>query len=258
MLDNILNKKNTYDTHVNPKGERGTIYRNRAARHRNHWWQKQNNHRRKTRKQQQQPTQRNNSHTPGGWKEYLEETKTKYEITGTTNGEEVNKTNPKGKILETFKTRIEKEGETKSEVKYLLEGNQGWTPGQPKRYMLQLGRTQASTIFKARTRMLQVKNNYKKAYKNLTCRACQKENETQVHVLTACPVIHNNPNNKIDKCELFSEKTEDLKLTYQKLTTIMRKLELCSSWNKSVERPGTSGYTHVVVVVDSRLWSHLW
>ena len=107
-----------------------------------------------------------NSHTPGWWKEYLEETKTKYEITGTTNGEGTNKTNPKGKILETFKTRIEKEGESKSKIKYLLEGNQWWTPGQPKRYMLQLGRTQASTIFKARTRMLQVKNNYKNAHNN--------------------------------------------------------------------------------------------
>ena len=171
-----------------------------------------------------------NSHTPRGWKEYLEETKTKYEITGTTNREGTDKTNPKGKILKTFKTRIEKEGESKSKVKYLLEGNQGWTPGQPKRYMLQLGRTQASTIFKACTKMLQVKNNYKNAHKNLTCRACQKENETQEHVLTACP--------------------PDLKLTYHKLTTIMKELELCSSWNKSVERPGTSGYTHVVVVVD--------
>ena len=117
--------------------------------------------------------------------------------------------------------------------------------------MLQLGRTQASTIFKARTRMLQVKNNYKNAHKNLTCRACQKENETQEHVLTACPVIHNNPNNKIEKYELFSENPEDLKLTYHKLTTIMRKLELCSSWNKSVEQPGTSGYTHAVAVADS-------
>ena len=48
-----------------------------------------------------------NSHTPGGWKKYLEETKTKYEKTENTNGEATIKTNPKGKILETFKTRIE-------------------------------------------------------------------------------------------------------------------------------------------------------
>ena len=122
-------------------------------------------------------------------------------------------------------------------------------PVAAERYMLQLGRTRASTIFKARTRMLQVKNNYKNAHKNLSCRACQKDNETQEHVLTACPVIHNNPNNKIEKYELFSKNPDDQKLTYQKLTTIMMKLNLCSSWNKSVERPGTSGYTHVVVVV---------
>ena len=58
--------------------------------------------------------------------------------------------------------------------------------------------------------MLQVKYNYKNAHKNLTCRACQKENETQEHVLTACPVIHNNPNNIIEKYELFSKNLEDL------------------------------------------------
>ena len=43
--------------------------------------------------------------------------------------------------------------------------------------------------------MLHVKNNYKNAYKDLTCRACQKENETQEHVLATCPAIHNDTTN---------------------------------------------------------------
>ena len=86
--------------------------------------------------------------------------------------------NPKGKILDAFKTRIKKEGENKSKIN-LLEGNEGWTLDQQKCYMLQLGRTQASTISKAHTRMLHVKNNYKNDNKDLTCRAYQKENETQ-------------------------------------------------------------------------------
>ena len=73
--------------------------------------------------------------------------------------------------------------------------------------------------------MLHVKNNYKNAYKDLTCRACQKENETQEHVLATCPAIHNDTTNKIEKYELFSENPEDLKLIYQKLTTTMEKLE---------------------------------
>ena len=53
----------------------------------------------------------------------------------------------------------------------------------------------------------------------------------------------------IEKYELFSENPEDLKLIYQKLTTAMEKLEMCSSWNKPAERPGKPGYTHVVVVI---------
>ena len=60
---------------------------------------------------------------------------------------------------------------------------------------------------------------------NLTCGECQKESETQKHVLATCPAIHNDTTNKIEKYELFSENPEDLKLIYQKLTTTMEKLE---------------------------------
>ena len=38
--------------------------------------------------------------------------------------------------------------------------------------------------------MLPVKDNYKNANKNLACRACQREVETQEHVLAVCPSIH--------------------------------------------------------------------
>ena len=61
------------------------------------------------------------------------------------------------KITATFKRITERNGENKSKINYLLEGNEGWTPGQPKSYMPRLGKTQASTIFKARTIMLHVK-----------------------------------------------------------------------------------------------------
>ena len=98
-----------------------------------------------------------NQCTPGGWNEYLEETKIKYDITENTTEDEANNTSSKENILKAFKTRIEKEGGgDKSKINYFLEGHQG-----RKRYMLQLGRMQASTILKARTRMLHVKINYK-------------------------------------------------------------------------------------------------
>ena len=77
----------------------------------------------------------------------------------------------------------------------------------------------------------------------------RKRFETQGHVLAACTAIHNDAINEIEKYELFSENPEDLKLIYQKLTTTMETLEMCSSGNKSVEQPGISGYTVVVVMV---------
>ena len=57
-----------------------------------------------------------NTH-PEGWKEYLEDTKIKYDINENTDEDEANNTSPKEKILKAFKSRIEKEGENKSKIK---------------------------------------------------------------------------------------------------------------------------------------------
>ena len=104
---------------------------------------------------------------------------------------------------------MERNGENKAKIKYLLKGTEGWTPGQPKWYVLHFGRTQASTIFKARTRRLDAKNNYKNAYTNITCIACQKETETQEHILVACPAIHKDNTTTIEKYEIFKENTKN-------------------------------------------------
>ena len=106
--------------------------------------------------------------------------------------------------------------ENKSKSNYLLEGTEGWTPGQPKSDMLHLGRTQASTIFKAQTRILHVQNDYKNAYKNLACRACQKGTETQEHVLAACPAIHKDNTTTVEKYEIFMENHKELAKTAKK------------------------------------------
>ena len=50
--------------------------------------------------------------------------------------------------------------------------------------------------------MLPIKNNYRTKYKDLICRGCKAENETQQHVLQTCKEIHKNnktKNNLIDK-----------------------------------------------------------
>jgi hypothetical protein len=57
------------------------------------------------------------------------------------------------------------------------------TPGKRPTYLSTLNRFQASHIFKARTRMIPVKNNFRNQYKDMLCRGCKAEIETQDHVL---------------------------------------------------------------------------
>ncbi len=78
--------------------------------------------------------------------------------------------------------------------------------------MNELTRNQASTIFQARTRMLKVKENYKKKYGNdLICRACGLKTENQLHVLKECQVLHQNDTNKITEADIFTENPKKLK-----------------------------------------------
>ncbi len=62
------------------------------------------------------------------------------------------------KIMKYFKKTIEKEGKDKSKVQYLPE----WKPGGRLEYMNKLTRNQVSIVFQARTRIIMVKENYKK------------------------------------------------------------------------------------------------
>ena len=73
--------------------------------------------------------------------------------------------------------------------------------------------------------MLHVKNNYKNAYKNLACRACQKETETQEHVLAACPAIHKDNTTTVEKYEIFMENHKELAKTAEKIAAVIKKLE---------------------------------
>ena len=80
--------------------------------------------------------------------------------------------------------------ENKHKIAYFLERKGHWQPEKPADYMHKLTRKQASTIFKARTRMMKVKGNYRKGYSEHMCRACKSEEETQQHVLNECVAIH--------------------------------------------------------------------
>ena len=105
-----------------------------------------------------------------------------------------------------------------------MEGKGEWEPEKTAYYMKKMTRKQASIIFKTRTRMIKVKGNYKNGHRDLKCRKCKTEVETQQHVLEECPIIHSNDAIKVPKHLLFTEDTGTLKQTAQKINMIMEKL----------------------------------
>ena len=130
------------------------------------------------------------------------------------------------KIQSTMINTLSKDGESKSKVQHLIQNKQeAWIPGTPAEYMRELTRNQTSIIFKARTRMLKVKNNFRKMSETNTCRMCNKDCETQQHILAECPELHNNESTKTSLTEIFSKDIPTLKKASQKIQDTMGKLE---------------------------------
>ena len=123
-----------------------------------------------------------------------------------------------------FKATIEKTAEGKSKMQYFMESKENWAPGKIAKYMSELTRKQASTIFKARSRMLKIKGNYKNGYTDLKCRMCKNELETQTHILEECPKIHPDDSTKVPKCLLFTENTGTLREVSIKINQTMEKI----------------------------------
>ena len=119
------------------------------------------------------------------------------------------------KIQDHFKEKINEASTQKSKVKYLLEGIKEWNPGKRAQYMNQLTRKQVSRIFKARSRMIKVKSNFRSHFENrrnghndIKCRACNLDDETQNHIFNECKDIHRNEMLKTEENEYFSENTD--------------------------------------------------
>ena len=108
-----------------------------------------------------------------------------------------------------FYKELTKNAQGKSKMEYYLSGKQHWKVKERSSYMNKLTRNQVSTIFKARSRMLKVKCNYKNGYKDLTCRACGLKEETQTHVLEECTKI-NEGEQQVTKEMIFTEDTKKL------------------------------------------------
>ena len=144
-----------------------------------------------------------------------------------------------------FKDRITKNGMAKSKVNYLTQNGTEWEPGKMREYMKKMNRNQVSTIFKARTRMLDVKNNFRNKYKDLKCRGCGIEDETQEHVLSLCPVTTEAGTITAQNHEIFSENNNTLKTTAGKIGKIMEKIQKQDVSPQSVSMPTTGDVTPV-------------
>ena len=61
--------------------------------------------------------------------------------------------------------------------------------------------------------MLQVKTNFKGKYTNMTCRGCGINIETQAHVLSTCPKLHQNNTTKVYLSDIFNNNNPTLLAT---------------------------------------------
>ena len=123
-------------------------------------------------------------------------------------------------IREKFQKKFRKDmmeaSNKKSKIKYLTEG---YIKGTKPNYSNILNRNQTSIIFKARTRMLDFKCNFKNKYKDTVCRLCLTQEETQEHILEKCPKI-SEKNLNVPKKELFSNNIYVLKDVTKRLEKI--------------------------------------
>ena len=163
-----------------------------------------------------------------GWKYETEKLKTKLKVMpeDMQGSREHTKSAAKIKVKNQFIQEMEVCGRDKSKVRHLLDHKEeAWSPGKPAQYMMRMTRNQASTIFKAKTRMLDIKNNFRNKYANSTCRACKVTNETQEHVLNECQILHPNETTKVSNQELAMEDPEVLINVSKKIEKLMTKLE---------------------------------
>ena len=167
-----------------------------------------------------------------GWKHTTQQIKDRLDINnqdmeGTRN---LVKTNVREKTKAAFKESIDRNGAEKSKIQHLMNTkNNQWEPGKPAPYIMELTRMQASTIFKAKTRMLHVKENYKGKYQNrpdkLKCRACGLTEETQNHILNECTTLHLEDSTKVSQENLKTEDVNALRTASQKIMKTIKRLE---------------------------------
>ena len=128
-------------------------------------------------------------------------------------------------MLETIK----KGTENKTKAKYYMDNNlRNPRPGTRAEYMDKCNRMEANIIFRARTRMLKVKANFRNMHQDTQCRLCKEEEENQEHVLEHCKNEKRKRLGKVTTEDIFEESTEKLKDTAGTIRKIMDLFESSS------------------------------
>ncbi len=127
------------------------------------------------------------------------------------------------KIDKCMQAKTNQQGESKSKYQHLTRRNTNYKC-QRKNYLTKLNRIDASTIFKARSRMLDIKENFKGKPGDNLCRACKNEIETIKHVFQECEDIHEDQSLVTEINEVFEDDIPNLKSTARKIREIMDKL----------------------------------
>ena len=146
----------------------------------------------------------------------------------------------KEKISESFKKQIIHTMIDKSKVRYHFSNNRGELFSR-KPYLKKLTRYQASIIFKARCRMIEVKSNYKGSYNDLTCRLCGQQEETQDHILTECTENKIEDQSKISIDDIFND--NDLSILKRAGDIIRKTIELV----EETSTPVTNGNRNLAI-----------
>ena len=140
-------------------------------------------------------TQQKENHFPGLVTECLKLVE-KYDlpniIGGDNSAKDVYKNMIKTKLKESVSDKLKHEIESMSKLESINAKSENY---EAKPYLAELNLAQARTKFKLRSRMIEVKNNYKGKHANLECEACERSLETQDHILF-CPAYSELRSNK--------------------------------------------------------------
>ena len=160
------------------------------------------------------------------WKKEIDQLLTKYEITE----EEIinRKRNVVKKIINQkvkrkFFNELILEGIKKKKVYFYLKHayKNRKDKNKPNSPNHKLSRTQLNTMMATKTRMLDMKTNYRAKYQDTLCRHCGKETETQDHILQECDYTTQNRTIQVKTGELNTHSTTIQRKIIEKIKKIM-------------------------------------